>query len=639
MRNIVFRIESGADVTIPAADGDNLLALARLAEVTVDAPCSGNGSCGKCRMKLIDGSVGGAQSRHISDSDAAGGWRLACAATIVDDAVLLVPDIAQVYNSRIEVADLSLPEETAVIESFYKCFDSSVFSRGCGIRTVVLHIAPPSLDDAMPDNERICRAAAAVLGISDITLPYPVLKTVPELLRDNAFNVRCVTDVSGDRAEILDLLPGVDNTPACGVAIDIGTTTVSALLADLETGEILAKVGVGNSQIRYGADVINRIIEQTKPGGVEKMRQAIVDGTLLPLIDCMCADAGISRNRIYRVSIASNTTMNHLLLGINANFLRMEPYIPAFFNLPRLDPSNAGIPLAPTATMSVAPNIGSYVGGDITAGTLISMMWNDPGLSVLIDLGTNGEIVFGNNDFLLACACSAGPAFEGGDISNGMRAVDGAIETCLIDPGTMAPEYTVIGGNKPVGLCGSGLIDTVAELFRTGIINSRGRFIRKGVRVRHDEYGTGSYILVFARDTATGRDITVNEVDIDNFIRAKGAIFSAVMSLITPAGFALEDIGRIMVAGGIGSGINIGNAIRIGMLPDLPEEKYRYIGNSALCGAYATLVSSHAQQRLHEVAGNMTYIELSAQQGYMDEFIAACFLPHTNQALFPSAAL
>jgi len=261
-------------------------------------------------------------------------------------------------------------------------------------------------------------------------------------------------------------------------------------------------------------------------------------------------------------------------------------------------------------------------------------MWDEPEMSILIDLGTNGEIVFGNNDFLMACACSAGPAFEGGDISCGMRAADGAIEACEIDDETLAPALAVIGGDKPVGLCGSGLIDVVAELFRVNAINGKGKFIREGERIRRDEYGVGSYVLAFSQDTATERDIAINEVDIDNFIRAKGAIFSAIMSLITPLGFAPEDISRVMVAGGIGSGINIHNAVSIGMLPDLPEEKYRYIGNSALSGAYAMLVSSDARERTGDIARGMTYVELSAQAGYMDEFIAACFLPHTDERLF-----
>ena len=639
MNEIVFRIEGGEDVTIFAADGESLLSLARKANVAIDAPCSGNGSCGKCRVKLLEGFVAGAQTRHISEDETAAGWRLACAATAAGDAVLLIPDIASAYKNRMKIADLTSPEETAAFELLKQRLAAAGLAYGSGIRTADVRIEPPSLDDTMPDNERFSRAAAASLGAAVISMPYPVLKDMPAALRDNGFYVRCVAQVNGERAEILDILPiGEENTLVCGLAIDVGTTTVSGLLVDLASGDILAKANAGNGQIRYGADVINRIIEQQKPGGIDRLQHAAVTETLVPLISNLCDEARVPSKRIYKIAIASNTTMNHLLLGVNANYLRTEPYIPAFFETEPFDPSLIGIEAAPAAKISLAPNIGSYVGGDITAGTLACMMWDSPELSVLIDLGTNGEIVFGNNEFLMACACSAGPAFEGGDISCGMRAADGAIETCLIDAETMEPRFTVIGGDRPVGLCGSGLIDVVAELFRAGIINGKGKFVREGERVRRDEYGIGSYVLEFARDSATGRDITINEVDLDCFIRAKGAIFSAVLSLMEPLGFAPDDIGRVMVAGGIGSGINIGNAIGIGMFPDLPESRYSYIGNSSLTGAYAMLVSLDAGERLRGIAGSMTYLELSTQPGYMDAFIAACFLPHTDETLFPSAA-
>jgi len=342
--------------------------------------------------------------------------------------------------------------------------------------------------------------------------------------------------------------------------------------------------------------------------------------------------------------------MNHLFLGVDANSIRIEPYEPALLEFEPYDPASVGIKAASDATMILAPNIGSYVGGDITAGVLAAKtssgetIWSRPEMSLLVDLGTNGEIVFGNEEFLMACACSAGPAFEGGDISCGMRASNGAIEACTIDKDTLEPDFTIIGGGKPVGLCGSGLIDVVAELFRLGAINGKGKFNKTGggslsyhlERIRHDEHGAGSYVLAFAADSATGKDIAITETDIDNFIRAKGAIFSGIMSLLTPPGFSPVDIDDVLIAGGIGSGININNAISIGMLPDLPVEKYSYVGNSSLSGAYEMLISEEAEEKVKKIAKNMTYIDLSTQPGYMDEFIAACFLPHTDETLFPS---
>jgi uncharacterized 2Fe-2S/4Fe-4S cluster protein (DUF4445 family) len=418
--------------------------------------------------------------------------------------------------------------------------------------------------------------------------------------------------------------------------VDIGTTTISVLLVNLQNGFIISKGSTGNGQIRYGADVINRIIEQQKPGGVERLRYAVIHESLMPVVHKLCEDAGVSTERIYKVAVAANTTMNHLLLGINANYIRTEPYIPAFFHTDPIFTREIGMPFAPGARMSVAPNIGSYVGGDITAGTLASMMWNSPDLSLLVDLGTNGEIVFGNSDFLMSCACSAGPAFEGGDIKCGMRATDGAIEGFTVDHDTMEPALTVLGGLRPVGLCGSGIIDTIAELFRHGVIDGRGKFARFGTRVIIDEtYGTGKYVLARSDESATGREIFIDETDIDNFIRTKGAIFSAIMTLMEPLGFTPEDITNVYIAGGIGSGINIKNAVKIGMFPRLPEERYHYVGNTSLSGAYAVLTSKTATQKLKELAKSITYVELSTQPGYIDSFVAACFLPHTNVAMFP----
>jgi uncharacterized 2Fe-2S/4Fe-4S cluster protein (DUF4445 family) len=336
--------------------------------------------------------------------------------------------------------------------------------------------------------------------------------------------------------------------------------------------------------------------------------------------------------------IAGNSTMNHLFAGINADPLRMEPYIPAFFKTNSLFASDLGIDVNPDAHIIVAPNIGSYVGGDITAGAFVSMIWNKPEFSLFIDLGTNGELVFGNSDFLMSCACSAGPAFEGGDISCGMRATDGAIEACTIDKETMEPTYKIIGdeGEKPIGLCGSGIIDVISELYLAGIINPKGKFVREGKRIKHDEYGIGSYVLAFEEEAGSVKDVEITEVDIDNFIRAKGAIFSAIRTMINSLDFDVSMIENVYVAGGIGSGINMQNAVNIGMFPDIPLEKFHYVGNSSLAGAYAMLLSTESERKVYEVAGNMTYMELSTVPTYMDEFIGACFLPHTDSTLFPS---
>ena len=638
MPNVIFQVEGGNEVAIACQAGDNLLELARRANVAIDAPCSGNGSCGKCRVKLISGEVETFPSRHISEEEYEAGWRLSCNCKVLSDCVVFVPDIASAYQSRMKTADLSSPKEIAIFENAKAEMTAGGIAFQNNFLSCVIEMAEPTLDDTMPDVERFAWAIQASLGVDRVDVPFFVMRKLASTLRENGFTVCVKGEKKGNTFLCMDVCAPED-TKVVGCAIDIGTTTVTMVLLDLTDGRILAKGSSGNGQIRYGADVINRIIQQAKPGGKKNLQDAIIKETLNPIIANLCKSAGISANAILRMCVAANTTMNHLFVGVDAEPVRMEPYIPSFFGWEGLKAGDLKLPANPLADVQIAPNIGSYVGGDITAGTLASMIWDKDEMSLFIDLGTNGEIVFGNRDFLMSCACSAGPAFEGGDISCGMRATDGAVEACVIDEETMEPTLTIVGdhGQKPVGICGSGIIDMIAELFRCGIINAKGLFVREGDRVKRDEHGMGRYVLASESESETGREIAINEVDIDNFIRAKGAIFSAIDILLQSVDMPVEVIDKVYVAGGIGSGINMKNAVRIGMLPDVEPEKFCYIGNSSLTGAYAMVMSDQANAKCSEVGANMTYLELSTYPGYMDAFVAACFLPHTDSSLFPSA--
>lgn len=638
MFKVTFAFEDGSLVETYANEGDNLLEIAREANVAIDAPCSGNASCGKCRVQLKSGELNSKKTLHISDEEYGENWRLACVSTVCADVTVLVPDIASAYKSRMKVADLSSKEEIAIFENAKREVTLAGIELRNSLDVVEVVLDPPSLDDTMPDNERLSRALRKFINVKMVRIPYAVLKKLPDVLRDNDFKVKCILRTTPNDMFVYDVYGMNEDVIVAGLAIDIGTTTVSAVIIDMESGKILAKGSAGNGQIRYGADVINRIIESQKPGGKKKLQDAVIQETINPMIREMCKNAGISKRQIYRMCVASNTTMNHLFAGINADPLRMEPYIPAFFKTNSMFASDLGVDINKDAHIIIAPNIGSYVGGDITAGTLVSMIWNRPEFSLFIDLGTNGELVFGNSDFMMSCACSAGPAFEGGDISCGMRATDGAVEACTIDKETMEPTYKVVGvpGTKPIGLCGSGIIDVISELFMTGIINPKGKFVREGKRIKHDKYGMGSYVLAFEEEAGSVKDVEITEVDIDNFIRAKGAIFSAIRTMLSSLDFDISMIDDVYVAGGIGSGINMKNAINIGMFPDIPVEKFHYIGNSSLSGAYLMLLSTQAEKKTYELASNMTYLELSAVPSYMDEFVGACFIPHTDSMLFPS---
>ena len=635
---VTFQIEGATPVIMECNAGDNLLELARRGNVAIDAPCSGNGSCGKCRIRLVEGQLESLRSRHITDEEWELGWRLSCNSKVLSDCIVFVPDIASAYQSRMKTADLSSPKEIAIFEDCQNNLKASGIHFENNFRAVVVSMAEPTLDDTMPDNERLTWAIQEALGVEKVHIPYTVMSRLAHILREHNWTVCVKGEICGDTFRCMEICDPAD-TAIVGCAIDIGTTTVTMVFTDLTSGKLLAKGSSGNGQIRYGADVINRIIESGRPGGKAKLQNAILKETLNPIIANLCKTAGVNARSILRLSIGANTTMNHLLLGVDTDPVRMEPYIPSFFSWEGLLAGDLKLPANPLAPVIIAPNIGSYVGGDITAGTLAAGIWDKDEMSLFIDLGTNGELVFGNRDFLMSCACSAGPAFEGGDISSGMRATDGAVEAATIDKDTMEPTLSVIGepGQKVVGICGSGIIDMISELFRTGIINARGLFAREGKRILRDAHGMGRYVLAFPEESETGREVSLNEVDIDNFIRAKGAIFSAIDTLLQSVDMTPDCIDKVYVAGGIGSGINMKNAVNIGMFPDVELEKFQYIGNSSLTGAYAMVVSDEAGAKCAEVAANMTYLELSTYPGYMDSFVAACFLPHTDRSLFPNS--
>jgi uncharacterized 2Fe-2S/4Fe-4S cluster protein (DUF4445 family) len=637
--NVRFNIAGSQDISTTAPVGTSLLDVAKDLGIPIDAPCSGNMTCGKCKVKVVSGKAAGERTRYLTDDAYAQGWRLACAVDIADDLVIEVPEAASAYQTGIKVDDLVHSPRGAAFSNLKNELEQRGLNIGNTVINTSVQLVIPTTDDAEADSERLLRAVAKAQGLpqSAVKISLSALRALPHVLRESDYQPHLVLEPAADGSgSLLVVDVCAQSQPALGLAIDIGTTTVSALLADLDTGDILAAGTAGNGQIRFGADVINRLVESDRPGGLARLRKAVVDECIAPLVKSLCDSIGRRSESVCRVSVAGNTTMMHLFIGVYGNYLRLEPYVPAFFGLEGLRGSDLQIGVNPDAAVLIAPAVGSYVGGDITAGVLSSGIASSDEWSMLIDLGTNGEIVLGSSEFLMACACSAGPAFEGGDISCGMRATDGAIEAISIDPESMEPSFEVIGpqGQRPVGVCGSGIIDAISELFRTGIIDARGRFLREGPRVRVDEWGSASYTLAWGEQTETGERIALTDSDIDNFIRAKGSVFSAIRTLLDVAGFGIEDISHVNIAGGIGNAIDIGHAIAAGMLPQLPPERYSYVGNTSLAGAYTVLVSPAAIDALEALTRSITYIELSTISSYMDEFIAACFIPHTDASLF-----
>ena len=619
--------------------GEKLLDVARKADIFIDAPCNGSQSCGKCKVKLLEGKCDTEKTVHISDEEWEQGYILACATKVTEDIVIEVPSklSSSMHGMKIEGSDKKVDQK--LFERGRKFLEDNGLTYSTNIEKKYMELDKPSLDDNISDVDRIERHVRQALEIDGIDFRLDILRKIPIVLREYDFNITLTYLKKKNKITILNIEPGNKEDHLYGLAVDIGTTSVVVCLVNLLTNEVIEKASSGNAQIKYGADVINRIVFAIRKNNLDLMTKAIVEETLNPLIQSIYDKTGIDKDNVIRVVLSGNTTMSTLFLGIYPDYLRLEPYIPPYLKSPNLMGKNVGLNVNGSALVYLSPNVASYVGGDITAGVLSSGIWSSEENVLFIDLGTNGEIVFGNKDFLMCCACSAGPAFEGGGISCGMRASAGAIEKVKINEETLDPELTIIGDCDPVGICGSGIIDLICQMLLTKVIDRRGKIQKElnNKRIRFNEHEIGEYVLAFKEEyEGLENDLVINEVDIDSFIRAKGAIYSGASVLIESLGMDFEVIDKVYIAGGIGNNLDIENSILIGLLPDVDRSKFQYIGNSSLVGSYLTLISSDARHKLEEIGSQMTYVELSVYPTYMDEFVSSCFLPHTNIDQFPT---
>ena len=618
--------------------GDNLLELARKEGIFIDAPCNGSVSCGKCKLKLLNGNVDTEKTLHLKDEEWQQGYILACNTKVIEDIDIDVPSklSSSMYGMKIEGSDKTKDKE--IFNRARQLIEDNDFKFNTNIEKLYIELEHPTIDDNISDIDRIERYIRNNLGYEEIDFTIELLRKVPTIIREDDFKVTITYIKNENKLTMLNIESGNSEGELYGIAIDIGTTSVVVCLVNLSTNEVIEKDSSGNAQIKYGADVIHRIIYSSKKNGLEELQKSIVKETINPLLESIYTKANINKEHIVSAIIAGNTTMSSLFLGVYSDYLRQEPFIPPFLKSPNLIGKDIGLNINSNAHIYLSPSVASYVGGDITAGVLASGMWTSEENVLFIDLGTNGEIVFGNKDYMMSCACSAGPAFEGGGISCGMRASSGAIEKVSIDKDTLKPKLTIIDDCEPIGICGSGIIDLICQMLTKGIIDRRGKIYRDIVndRIRFNEHGIGEYVLEFKEEYNLDNDITVNEVDIDNFIRAKGAIYSGITVLIESLGMDFSVIDKVLIAGGIGNNLDIENSILIGLLPDVEREKFAYIGNSSLVGSYITLISNDAKQKLEEIGSQITYVELSVYPSYMDEFISACFLPHTNIEQFPT---
>lgn len=616
---------------------DSVLIRAALeAGVHINASCGGTGVCGKCRVLVEEGEVQGGINEKLSLADQEQGYRLACQATVQSDLTIRVP-----VESAMDAAVLNRqapPRRTAHVQQV----DLLDFKeKGLFLPPVekkYLQMNPPSAEDNSSDVTRVVNTLKMVHGEHRLEVGFYLIRKVADVLRKDDFKatVTLARAVHEDgKTGIINVQPGDTAARNYAVAMDVGTTTIYGQILDLNSGEVMSEYGDFNGQMSYGEDVINRIVHAEKGNGLEELNQAVLK-TITKVIQQIIKKSAVDPEDISTITLAGNTTMTQLLLKLNPRYIRRSPYVPACSLFPPIKAQELGIDLGDHVLALVYPSISSYVGGDIVAGVMGSLMYRSEKIILYVDIGTNAEIVIGNKDWMACAACSAGPAFEGGGMKFGVRAEKGAIEDFSVNPVSLEPMILTIGQKKPIGICGSGLITMVAVMFEEGIIDNRGKFNRelKTDRIREKD-GIWEYVLAWSAETGVGRDVVLQEPDIDNLIRAKGAIYSGCLTLLSEIGLSISDLEQVLVAGGFGSYVDLEKAMTIGLLPEMDPGKITYVGNGSLMGAKMSSLNNRIRRDVTEVTKKMTNFELSETNSYMDNYIGSLFLPHTNMDQFP----
>ncbi|MFH1985156.1 MAG: ASKHA domain-containing protein [Pseudomonadota bacterium] len=610
-----------------AVAGDaTLLDAARAADVHINASCNGKGSCGKCTLVVESGDISTEPTPLLTEAQKQKGTVLACQSRVTGDMTVRIPEEA--LERQLKVAGMG-QEVTQRVTGLVTDIDPM-------LREIFLTLSPPTLEDAVSDLDRLNRGLKQFgCEVACLNVGIRVMRQLAEAIRGDHWTVTASVIQRKCANELLEVRSGRDAAPPLGLAIDVGTTTIVVYLVNMSDGTVIAATAGHNHQADCGDDVINRIICAEKSGVKKLSRMALA--TINSLIGEALAGVGAAATAVKNVVISGNTTMVHLLLQIEPRNIRREPYIPTVSEFPIMKAGEIGLKANPIAAVFVMPGPASYVGGDIVSGVLYTGFHRENPLTLFIDIGTNGEIVLGNKDWLMTAACSAGPAFEGGGIRWGMRAEEGAIEKVTIDPATLAPIIQTVGDDSPRGICGSGMIDLIAELLNTGIVDRQGQFQEHPDNARIIRFGDEpAYVLAFAADSAMNEDIVFTQSDLKNLIYSKGAVYAGFSTLLAEAGLEFSMVERFIIAGGFGQYLNIEKAVAIGLLPDIDRSRFTYMGNSSIVGAYMALLSGQYRQEARELSSAMTYIDFSRNLHYMDEFTSALFLPHTNLAAFPS---
>ncbi len=619
MPTVTF-LPSYRKITVDA--GSTVLDAIQRAQIQMNVVCGGQGKCGKCVVFIKNGSVEFDREkfgRFFTAEELAQGACLACEAVIGDDLHVLIPESSLIQQQKILMESLGI--ETVFSPSVWKYY---------------VELSPPTLEDPSPDLTRLVWGIQKQGGplAEKMYAPLDVLRWMPRVLRDSGWRVTATLALVPGGFRIIDLEKGDTRSEIYGVAIDLGTTTVVAYIRSLADGRIVGIASNYNRQISCGEDILSRV-NYARKNGLPKL-QALAAESINLAITTAANGAGIDREDIYEVVVAGNTIMTHILLGIDPAYMIEEPYVPVVRRYLTTAAPRLGIEVAQDASVFIFPAVSDFIGGDIIADVLASGMGEKDEISLLVDIGTNFEVVLGNREWMFSCAGAAGPALEGGEVLLGMRANPGAIERISIDPITLEPEFQTINSVKPVGICGSGLIDLLADLLRACVVDRTGR-INTGIihpRVRQGDHFP-EYVIAWKTETGNNKDIVITENDIKNLIMSKASILAACITLMKQAGITRNELSAIYFSGAFGNYINKENAIMIGLIPEVAIDHIRNIGNGAVEGANMALINRKKRKTLDEIAKNIAYIELNAEPSFMDEYTGSSFLPHTDLALFP----
>ena len=611
--------------------GATLLDAARAAGVLVASICGGDGICGRCRVQILAGTVDAEPTALLTREEIRAGIVLACQTRVTEDIEVVVPPEARGDGAQILV-DEDAERFRALTPTLGGAQDyphAPIVSKLC------VELPPPTLQDYLGCQERLYREIRRRVDAPRMQMGLKVLQSLPKQHRDGEWRITATLGNRGETIEVIQIEEGDRTDASYGIVVDVGTSTIVAHLVDLISSGTLDAEACYNSQIPYGAEVTRRIIHAEREGA-GPLREAVV-GDINRLINTLVSRSSVELHDVIACFASGNTTMLHFLLGLDTAHIRKSPYVPTTTSPPPVRAAEVGIRINPRGLLYSMPAIGGWVGGDITAGILATGLHQTDRLTMLIDVGTNGEIVLGNREWMLACATSAGPAFEGTGVKSGMRASHGAIERVAFGDDESI-EIRTIGNEPPCGICGSGLIDAVAGLFESGVVDRSGRLLPDCSSRIREVSGQREFVLVAAGESEAKGDIVITQADIENLLRAKAAIYAGAKILLGTTEHTFSDIDQLLIAGGFGNYLDRGKAIFIGMIPDIPLERIRFVGNTSLIGAKMALLSTDAFRRSHKIARSATYYDLITYPDYYEEFMSAKFLPHTDLKLFPTVA-